>query len=114
MTGSNNAVRPVICEVSILLTCGKHLHDRIKSLRGKSWAHKTSLTPRLFIEACEPSQESDLSCICVGVSMLSLSTFKDIEVIFKLSVYFFKIANFLHERLSFNSILLSRIILNLT
>ena len=73
VTVSNNAVRPVICEVSILLTCGKHLHDRIKSLRGKSWAHKTSLTPRLFIEACEPSQESDLSCICVGVSMLSLS-----------------------------------------
>ena len=29
--------------VGIFLTCGKHLHDRIISLRGKVWAHKTSL-----------------------------------------------------------------------
>jgi hypothetical protein len=29
---------------------GKHLHDRIISLRGEVWAHKTSLTPPLFVE----------------------------------------------------------------
>jgi hypothetical protein len=31
------------CADCIFLTCGKHLHDRIKSLRGKSWAHNFSL-----------------------------------------------------------------------
>jgi len=29
----NNAVRPVMCEGSHLLTCAKHLHDLIISLR---------------------------------------------------------------------------------
>ena len=36
--------------VGISLTCGKYLHDRISSLRGGVCAHKTSLTPPLFIE----------------------------------------------------------------
>jgi len=29
-------------KVGILLTCGKHFHDRIISLKGKIWANKTS------------------------------------------------------------------------
>jgi len=44
------------------------------SLRGEVWSHKTILTPSLYIEVPVPSQESELSCICVvGVSLLPLS-----------------------------------------
>ena len=60
--------------VDILLTCGKHLHDRIISLRGDVWDHKISLTPPLFIEVPVPIQEHERSCICVlGVSIFPLS-----------------------------------------
>jgi hypothetical protein len=53
----------------ILLTCRRHLHDRIISLLGEVWTHETSLTPPLFIDVSIPSQESERSCICVlGVS----------------------------------------------
>ena len=48
----------------ILLTFGKHLHDRIISVREEIWALKTSLTLPL-IEVTVPSQESEWSCICV-------------------------------------------------
>jgi hypothetical protein len=34
------------------------LHDRIISVRGEVWAHKTSLASPLFIEVHVPSQES--------------------------------------------------------
>ena len=51
------------------------IHDRVISLRGELWAHKTSLTPPLFIEVSVPSQESERSCIFVlFVSILPLST----------------------------------------
>ena len=61
--------------VNILLTSGKHLHDRIISLSGEVWAHKTSLTPPLFIGVPVASQESKRVCICMlGVWMLSLFT----------------------------------------
>jgi len=52
--------------VHILLICGKHLHDCINSLRGEVWAHKSSLTPPLFLEVSVPSQESGRSSICVS------------------------------------------------
>ena len=45
--------------VGILITCGKHLHDYIISLRGQVWAQKTSLTPPLLIEVPVPRQESE-------------------------------------------------------
>jgi hypothetical protein len=50
--------------VDILLTCGKHLHDRIISPRGDVWDHKISLTLPLFIEVPVPIQENERSCIC--------------------------------------------------
>ena len=54
--------------VVILLTCGKHLHDHIISLR-EVWVHKTSLKLPLV-----PSQENERSSICVlGVSIFPLS-----------------------------------------
>jgi len=49
----------------ILLTRGKHLHDRIISLRGEVWVYKTSLTPSLFIKVSEPIQERKRWCIYV-------------------------------------------------
>jgi hypothetical protein len=48
----------------ILLTDGRQLLDKIISLRGEAWVHKTSLTPPLCIEVPVPSQESEQSCIC--------------------------------------------------
>ena len=61
--------------VSILLACRKHLYDRLNSLTGDIWAHKTSLIPPLFIEVLVLSQKSKRSCICVlWVSILPLST----------------------------------------
>ena len=45
------------------------MHELIISLRGKVWAHKTSLTPPHVIEVPVPRQESEKSCIGVlGVS----------------------------------------------
>jgi hypothetical protein len=61
--------------VGILLTCGKHLHACIISLKKEVWVHKTSLTLPLFMEVPVPIQEHERSCICVlGVSILPLST----------------------------------------
>jgi hypothetical protein len=55
------------------LDIGKHLHDRIITLKGEGWALKTSLTPTPFIEVYVPSQENERSCICVlRVSILAL------------------------------------------
>ena len=49
--------------------------DSIISTRGEVWDHKTSLSLPLSTELPVPSQESELSCICVlGVSFLALST----------------------------------------
>ena len=39
----NNSVLPVICECWHFTLVWKHLHDRIISLRGEVWVHKTSL-----------------------------------------------------------------------
>ena len=50
---------------AILHLCWSTTHELIK----------TSLVPPLFIEVPVPSQESEMSCMCVfGVSMLPLST----------------------------------------
>ena len=51
-------------EILNSITCGKHLHDPIISLRGEVWAHKTTLVCSLFIEVPVLSQESERSCIC--------------------------------------------------
>jgi hypothetical protein len=57
-TGFNNNHRD-ICDRNC-----HHLHGLIISLRGEVRAHKTSLTPPLFIEVSVPSQKSERSCIC--------------------------------------------------
>ena len=51
--------------VTILLTYGMHLHDRIISPKGEVRVHRMKLTPPLFIEVSLPGQESERSCICV-------------------------------------------------
>jgi hypothetical protein len=43
--------------VRILLTGGKHLHDRIISIRGEIWLHETSLTPPCYFEMSIPSKK---------------------------------------------------------
>jgi hypothetical protein len=53
--------------VVILLTCGKHLHDHIISLR-EVWVHKTSLKLPLV-----PSQENEWSSI-VGSDAISIES----------------------------------------
>jgi hypothetical protein len=53
--------------VDILLTCGKHVHDRIISLREEVWAYKTSLIQPPLIEVSVPNQEHGPSCICLLV-----------------------------------------------
>ena len=60
--------------VDIFITCGKHLHDRIISLKGKVWAHTISVTPSRFIEVSVPSWESERSCIYV-LRILSMPLF---------------------------------------
>ena len=68
----NNIVYPVICE-GILLTCGKHLYDRIIPLNEEDWAPKTSLTPPLFIDVPVPNHESQRLCTCMlGYRVCSL------------------------------------------
>ena len=54
----NKVFRPVTCEGWHFTHNCKQLHDRIISLRGKAWAHKTSLTLSLYIQVPVPSQES--------------------------------------------------------
>jgi len=49
--------------------------DQFMLIRGEVWAHKTSLTPPLFIDAPVPNQESVRLYICaIGVSILAFST----------------------------------------
>jgi len=40
-------------------------YDYVFSHKFYIWAHKTSLTPPLFIEVPEPRQEIERSCTCV-------------------------------------------------
>ena len=42
--------------VGILLSCGKHWHDCIISLRGEIWSRISRLTPLIFIEVPVPNQ----------------------------------------------------------
>jgi hypothetical protein len=52
---------------------GKYLHDRIISLRGQVWAHKTNLIPSHVIKVHVPSKGCERSCISVLFgSVLSL------------------------------------------
>jgi len=61
--------------VGILLTRGKHLHDRILSLRGKVWGLKASLSPPLFSLKCQYQVRKESGHVFVlGVSILPPST----------------------------------------
>ena len=46
----NNVSQPVMCEVGIVLTCGKYFQRQHYIIKREVSAHKTSLTPPLFIE----------------------------------------------------------------
>ena len=56
--------------VGIALTYGKHLHDRIMTLKSGYLAHATILTPPPFIEVLVSQQENEHSCVCMSVSSI--------------------------------------------
>ena len=58
-----------------LFICGKHLYNRMISLRVEVWAHKTNFIPPLFIEMPEPNQQSERTCICASVDFSSFCDF---------------------------------------
>ena len=48
---------PLYIRVGILLTCGKHLHDRAISQIGEDWSHETNLTkPLVYYCACTKTE----------------------------------------------------------
>jgi hypothetical protein len=59
--------------VDILLTPGKHLHDRSISLRGEAWAHKTNLTRPLLLKCLrqERKMSGNVPIKCVDLAPLS-------------------------------------------
>ena len=66
--------------VVILLTCGKHLHDCIISLRGEVWAHKTRLTLHFIVKRLNQARKvTSHVFVCLGVSMLPLSTISIVD-----------------------------------
>jgi hypothetical protein len=76
--------------IDLLLTCRKHLHNHITSLRGGVWAHKASLTLPLFIEVPVPNQESERSCIWVlGVLIFPLSTIFQLDFRIVVTMWYF-------------------------
>jgi hypothetical protein len=85
----DKVVHQVTCEGWHFTHNCKQLHDPIISLRGKVWAHKTSLTPSLFIEVPAPSQESKWPYICVRcVDCAPIHSVQDIWKIDKNCVWF--------------------------
>ena len=67
--------------------------NRISSLSGEDWVHKTGLTPPYFNEVITgiPSQESERSCICelrVFILPLYLRFFNEILELFRQCVIF--------------------------
>jgi len=68
--------------VEILLTCGKHVHHRIISLRGETWAYKTCLTPPLFIEAPVPlyPKTGKWALIYVCAMGMDVASFYDFDI----------------------------------
>ena len=60
--------------VGIILTCGKHLHDRITAVRWEVCTHKTGLTPPFSLRCMKQARKVNVMYLCVIVSVLPLST----------------------------------------
>jgi hypothetical protein len=67
------------------------LDDRIISLRGKAWVHKTSLTPPPLIEMPAPSQER--ARLCISVRGIDFVSFYDFSVVPTVWYYIIKYVN---------------------
>ena len=63
--------------VSILLTRGKHVHDRINSLRCEVWAYKISLIPPRYIEVPVLKKKSGSSYVCKCVNGINIPLSND-------------------------------------
>ena len=76
--------------VVILLTCRKHLHDCIISLRGEVWAHKTRLTLHFIVKRLNQARKvTSHVFVCLGVSMLPLSTISIVDFGIVPTVWYF-------------------------
>ena len=72
------------------------MHDRIISIRGEVWAHKTGLTLLLLIEVPVLSQESERPFIGVlGVSILPVSTIFQLDFGTVPTVWYFLFFHFM-------------------
>ena len=90
-------------KVAILLACGKHLHDRIISLRMEACVLNTSLTPPLFIQMPVPIQLSKLHifvcqgyrfCLCFYNFDIWVWNSTDSVVFFFIFFYYIEYGNF--------------------
>ena len=93
------AVPPLHVSACILLTCGKHLYDRIISLRREIWVHKTSLAPPLLMKCMYQTRKVSGHVFCesnVSIFPLSKIFLLDFETV--LIVWYFLLF-FYEERL---------------
>ena len=120
----NNAACPVICEgwhfivffiitllsrlyvrVGILLTCGKHLHDRIISLKGDAWDHNTSLSPPFSIEvsvSCQESMRSFIGVVRISILPFSMIVLCDVRTFRQCDILCFSFYSYAFCRLIYN------------
>ena len=78
-----NAVRPVIWERWHFTHMWKVLELLHHFAKKRGWAHKTSLTPPLFIEVPVPSQEIGWSVVYWCFSGIDFASFYDFNIWFK-------------------------------
>ena len=90
--------------VDIVLTCGKHFHDYIISMREKVCAKKTTLTPSLFLLKCMcQARKMNIHVFVLGVSFYDIAIgeeFEDIKGVIRIRMYRRKIDNTMTKRTS--------------
>ena len=88
----------------IVLTCGKHFHDYIISMREKVCAKKTTLTPSLFLLKCMcQARKMNIHVFVLGVSFYDIAIgeeFEDIKGVIRIRMYRRKIDNTMTKRTS--------------
>ena len=77
----NTVYSELYASVGILLTCGKHFHDRTISLIKEVWTNKTSITPLPLIEVhVQTRKVSSLIFVCQGYCFSQFLRFFDWNV----------------------------------
>ena len=74
----------IVMRICSLLICGKHLNDRIISLRLEAWSNKTGLALPCFIELPVPNHDSEwlygYIYIYMGVDVVEWSRALDVRL----------------------------------